>query len=63
MNEDSENWQGYEWTALSVTTTGTLLVSVQETALLIALPEILTICRVGKAGEILKAINGLSNRS
>jgi MFS family permease len=42
MNEDSENWQGYEWTALSVTTIGTLLVSVQETALLIALPEILT---------------------
>ena len=41
MNEDSENWQGYEWTALSVTTIGTLLVSVQGD-LLIALPEILT---------------------
>ncbi|MGD0953084.1 MAG: MFS transporter, partial [Methanotrichaceae archaeon] len=42
MNKDSENWQGYEWTALSVTTIGTLLVSLQETALLIALPDILT---------------------
>ena len=42
MNEDSENWQGYEWTALSVTTIGTLLASVQGSALLIALPEILT---------------------
>ncbi len=41
MSSDSENWQGYEWTALSVTTIGTLLVSVQETALLIALPDIL----------------------
>jgi EmrB/QacA subfamily drug resistance transporter len=42
MNKDSENWQGYEWTALSVTTIGTLLASVQGSALLIALPEILT---------------------
>jgi len=42
MNQDSENWQGYEWTALSVTTIGTLLASVQGSALLIALPEILT---------------------
>ena len=42
MNKDSENWQGYEWTALSVTTIGTFLASVQGSALLIALPEILT---------------------
>ncbi|MDD1753881.1 MAG: MFS transporter [Methanotrichaceae archaeon] len=42
MNKDSENWQGYEWTALSVTTIGTLLASVQGSALLIALPEIMT---------------------
>ena len=42
MNNDSENWQGYEWTALSVTTIGTFLASVQGSALLIALPEILT---------------------
>ncbi|OPY55083.1 MAG: putative transporter [Methanosaeta sp. PtaU1.Bin060] len=42
MNQDSENWHGYEWTALSVTTIGTLLASVQGSALLIALPEILT---------------------
>ena len=42
MNRDSENWQGYEWTALSVTTIGTLLASIQGSALLIALPEILT---------------------
>jgi len=42
MKEDSENWQGYEWTALSVTTIGTLLASIQGSALLIALPEIMT---------------------
>ena len=42
MIEDSENWQGYEWTALSVTTIGTLLASIQGSALLIALPEIMT---------------------
>ena len=42
MNNDSENWEGYEWTALSVTTIGTLLASIQGSALLIALPEILT---------------------
>jgi EmrB/QacA subfamily drug resistance transporter len=42
MNNHSENWQGYEWTALSVTTIGTLLASVQGSALLIALPEIMT---------------------
>src|SRR5579884_1904829 len=32
---------GYEWTALSVTTLGALLASLQSTALLIALPDIL----------------------
>jgi hypothetical protein len=42
MKEESENWQGYEWTALSVTTIGTLLAAVQGSALLIALPEIMT---------------------
>jgi len=34
--------QGYEWVALSVTTVGALLASVQSSALLIALPDILT---------------------
>jgi EmrB/QacA subfamily drug resistance transporter len=34
--------RGYEWTALSVTTIGALLASVQGSALLIALPDILT---------------------
>ena len=42
MKDDRENWQGYEWTALSVTTIGTLLASIQGSALLIALPEIMT---------------------
>ncbi len=42
MKDDRENWQGYEWTALSVTTIGTLLAAVQGSALLIALPEIMT---------------------
>ncbi len=36
------DWKGYEWTALSVTTVGALLASIQGSALLIALPEILT---------------------
>ena len=42
MKEDSENWQGYERTALPVTTIGTLLAAVRGSALLIALPEIMT---------------------
>ncbi|MGD0954697.1 MAG: MFS transporter [Methanotrichaceae archaeon] len=42
MDKDSENWQGYEWTALSVTTVGALLASIQGSALIIALPDILT---------------------
>src|SRR5581483_9104695 len=37
-----DDWQGYEWVALSVTTVGALLASVQSSALLIALPDILT---------------------
>lgn len=37
-----EQWQGYEWVALSVTTVGALLASIQGSALLIALPDILT---------------------
>ena len=36
-----EDWRGYEWVALSVTTIGALLASVQGSALLIALPDIL----------------------
>ena len=42
MNDDYENWQGCEWTAFSVTTVGALLVSIQDSALIIALPDILT---------------------
>src|SRR5579872_1412186 len=34
--------EGYRWTALSVTTVGALLASIQGSALLIALPNILT---------------------
>ncbi|MGD0954894.1 MAG: hypothetical protein ABR985_21335 [Methanotrichaceae archaeon] len=44
MNDDPENWEGYEWTALSVTTVGALLASIQGSALIIALPDILTSC-------------------
>ena len=38
----AERHDGYQWTALSVTTVGALLASVQGSALLIALPNILT---------------------
>jgi len=38
----SPNQGGYQWTALSVTTVGALLASIQGSALLIALPNILT---------------------
>lgn len=38
---------GYRWTALSVTTVGALLASIQGSALLIALPNILTDLKVG----------------
>ncbi len=37
-----ESNDGYRWTALSVTTVGVLLASMQVSALLIALPNILT---------------------
>lgn len=37
-----EHKDGYQWTALSVTTVGALLASIQGSALLIALPNILT---------------------
>jgi len=37
-----ERHDGYQWTALSVTTVGALLASIQGSALLIALPSILT---------------------
>jgi EmrB/QacA subfamily drug resistance transporter len=42
MSEERGKWQGYEWTALSVTTVGALLASIQGSALIIALPDILT---------------------
>lgn len=38
----SQHHNGYQWTALSVTTVGALLASIQGSALLIALPNILT---------------------
>lgn len=37
-----DSWKGYEWVALSVTTVGALLASIQGSALTIALPNILT---------------------
>jgi EmrB/QacA subfamily drug resistance transporter len=40
-------WEGYEWVALSVTTVGALLASIQGSALLIALPEIMANLQVG----------------
>lgn len=42
MLSEEDEWRGYEWTALSVTTVGALLAAIQGSALLIALPEILT---------------------
>ncbi len=39
---EAEQQNGYQWTALSVTTVGALLASIQGSALLIALPNILT---------------------
>jgi len=48
MAEDSSSqWDGYEWVALSVTTVGALLASLQGSALLIALPEIMTDLHTG----------------
>ncbi len=41
------NWDGYEWVALSVTSVGALLASVQGSALVIALPEVLTSLQAG----------------
>jgi MFS family permease len=43
----SETRPGYEWIALSVTTVGALLASIQGSALLIALPNILVDLRAG----------------
>jgi len=37
MSPEEDNWRGYEWTALSVTTVGALLASIQGSALLTAL--------------------------
>src|SRR2546426_155390 len=42
MRPEIKHSDGYQWTALSVTTVGALLASVQGSALLIALPNILT---------------------
>lgn len=42
MPPEESEWKGYEWTALSVTTIGALLAAIQGSALLIALPEIMT---------------------
>ena len=47
MQKDPDNWHGYEWTALSVTTVGALLASIQGSALLIALPDIMTQLHAG----------------
>ena len=47
MQKDPDNWRGYEWTALSVTTVGVLLASIQGSALLIALPDIMTQLNAG----------------
>ena len=47
MQKDPDNWSGYEWTALSVTTVGALLASIQGSALLIALPDIMTQLHAG----------------
>ena len=41
-SQSIEGGDGYQWTALSVTTVGALLASIQGSALLIALPNILT---------------------
>lgn len=41
VNTESQQQDGYRWTALSVTTVGALLASIQGSALLIALPNIL----------------------
>src|SRR5512136_1117935 len=47
MQKDPDNWRDYEWTALSVTTVGALLASIQGSALLIALPDIMTQLHAG----------------
>ena len=47
MQKDPDDWRGYEWTALSVTTVGALLASIQGSALLIALPDIMTQLHAG----------------
>ena len=47
MQRDPDSWRGYEWTALSVTTVGALLASIQGSALLIALPDIMAQLHAG----------------
>src|SRR5579864_9387688 len=42
VQPQAKQHDGYQWTALSVTTVGALLASIQGSALLIALPNILT---------------------
>jgi len=46
MNNDS-NKPGYEWTVLSVTTIGVLMATMQSSALLIALPDIMGSLHMG----------------
>src|SRR5438445_6573713 len=41
IGDETKQHDGYQWTALSVTTVGALLASIQGSALLIALPNIL----------------------
>jgi EmrB/QacA subfamily drug resistance transporter len=47
LESSSEQQDNYRWTALSVTTVGALLASIQGSALLIALPNILTDLKTG----------------
>jgi hypothetical protein len=42
---------GYEWVALSVTTVGALLASLQGSSLIIALPDVLTRCGLSSSPE------------
>src|SRR5947209_17719598 len=42
QEQRSAEWHGYEWVALSVTTVGALVASIQGSALTFALPDVLT---------------------
>ena len=61
MENDPDSWRGYEWTALSVTTVGALLASIQGSALLIALPDIMAQRLIDldrRIGQLEKAAQG-----